>query len=259
MTHSGFDPAYFEHLSAIEERHFWFRARNTVISSLVKQITSEMQPGYRLLEVGCGTGNVLRVLQDACSKGVVVGMDLFSEGLKYARQYTSCNLVRGDIRAMPFAKKFEIICLFDVLEHIDDDKKALEDLNSLLTDDGVLLLTVPAHQSLWSYFDEVSHHCRRYELDELENKLIRTGYRVEYLTYYMSSIFPIIWIGRRLKGMFDRRSAHDQASDELRLMPVVNGLLTSLLALEACPINRRKRLPFGTSILAIAFKAEGQI
>jgi SAM-dependent methyltransferase len=255
MIHSGYDPAYFGHLSTIEERHFWFRARNMVISSLLKQITADMEPGYRLLEVGCGTGNVLQVLQDVCSKGMVVGMDLFSEGLKYASRRTSCNLVRGDIRVLPFAKKFDIICLFDVLEHIYDDTKALEDLNSLLIDDGMLILTVPAHQSLWSYFDEVSHHCRRYELDELENKLILTGFKVEYLTYYMSSIFPIIWIGRRLKGAIDRRSADDQASDELRIVPVINGLLTSLLAQEAHLINHRKRLPFGTSILAIAFKA----
>jgi SAM-dependent methyltransferase len=254
MTDSSYDPAYFELLSAIEDQHFWFRTRRAIISSIVKQITAEMKPGYRVLEIGCGTGNVLRVLEDACPDGVVVGMDLFSEGLKYARGQTSCSLVQGDIQALPFGKKFDLIGLFDVLEHIPDDIKALANLRALLADDGFLLLTVPAHQSLWGSFDIFSHHCRRYELNELENKLNQTGYEVEYLTYYMASIFPLVWIERRLKERFDPRSAEDQASDEFRIVPVINELLAILLTQETHLIARRKRLPFGTSIVAIAYK-----
>ena len=75
---SSYDP----HLFAIEDRHFWFRARNRIISTLVKQITAALSPGYRVLEVGCGTGNVLCVLQQVCTGGAVVGLDLFEDGLK---------------------------------------------------------------------------------------------------------------------------------------------------------------------------------
>lgn len=254
MTSSSFDPINFELLSAIEDHHFWFRTRRAIISSIVKQVTADMEPGYRVIEIGCGIGNVLRVLQDACPDGVVVGMDLFSEGLKYAHERTSCSLVQGDIQALPFSKKFDLICLFDVLEHIPDDITVLADLQALLADGGVLLLTVPAHSSLWGYFDKFSHHCRRYVLDELENKLSRTGFKVEYLTYYMASIFPLVWIERRLKERFDPRSAKDQASDEFRIVPVINELLAILLASETHLIARRKRLPFGTSIVVIAHK-----
>jgi SAM-dependent methyltransferase len=255
MTNGTYDPSYFEPLSVIEDRHFWFRTRRKVISNLVKQIVSDMKPGYRVLEVGCGTGNVLRALQDVCSDGVVVGMDLFSEGLVYARKCASCHLVRGDIRALPFSKKFDLIGLFDVLEHLPDDLSVLVDLHSILEDDGVLLLTVPAHPSLWSDFDRASHHCRRYGLDELKEKLTCNGYRVEYLTHYMASIYPLVWLERQLKDLIDARSANAQVSDELRIVPVVNDLLTSLLALEARLISRRKRIPFGTSLLVIARKS----
>jgi len=255
----SFDPPLtplFDSLSAIEDRHFWFRTRNSIISGLVKQITNDMGPGYLVLEVGCGTGNVLKGLQEVCSDGAVIGMDLFSEGLKHARRRTSCPLVKGDARSLPFAQKFNIIGLFDVLEHLPEDMKVLADLHSLLTEDGLLILTVPAYQSLWSNFDIASHHFRRYKLDELENKLIGNGYQVEYLSYFMGCIFPIVWIERRLKGLIDRRSANDQASDELRIVPVVNELLAWLLAQEARLIIARKRIPFGTSLIAIARKTQ---
>jgi SAM-dependent methyltransferase len=258
--HSSYDPAYFARLFEIEDRHFWFRARNRVITTFVRQITSRLAPGYRMLEVGCGTGNVLRFLPDACPDGTVIGMDLFAQGLHFARQRTGSPLVQGDIHANPFGEQFELIGLFDVLEHLPDDIQVLEDVHRLLAPGGVLLLTVPAHRSLWSYFDEASHHCRRYELRELQAKLKRTGYQVGYISEYMMSIFPLVWLGRRLaaRGKSKRGSSaartDDLAMDELRVRPLVNEVLAWVLALEARYLARRRRLPVGTSVVAIAHK-----
>lgn len=185
-------------------------------------------------------------------------MDRHAEGLRYARLRTSCALVQGDILAPPFRGRFDLIGLFDVLEHVGDDVGVLSQLYSMLTDRGVLLLTVPAHQSLWSYFDEASHHCRRYESDELEEKLAGSGYRVEYLTQFMSVLYPLMWLGRRIAARFNRHAcgrsdgAEDLALAELKVVPVVNSLLTWLLALEAGWLARRRHLPVGSSLLALA-------
>lgn len=257
-AHRSYDPTYFKRLFAVEDRHFWFRARNRVILTLVRQITAGLPPGYRVLEVGCGTGNVLRVLEQACPDGVVVGMDLFAEGLQYARQRTSCFLLQGDIHAPPFGTRFDLIGLFDLLEHLPDDMKVLRNVHAILAPQGTLLLTVPAYPSLWSYFDKASHHCRRYALTELKSKLIHAGYRVEFITHYMASIFPLAWLGRRLATLTNQRRAgragrtRDLATRELRVMPLVNGLLALVLAQEARVIAGRHRLPVGTSLLAIA-------
>lgn len=256
----SYDPTYFALLFAIEDRHFWFRARNEVIATLASQITAGLPSGYRVLEVGCGTGNALRVLEEACPGGMVVGMDLFAEGLQYARRRTDCPLVQGDMHAPPFGTQFDLIGLFDLLEHLPDDMQILRTLHAMLTQEGVLVLTVPAHPSLWSYFDEASRHCRRYRPAALESKLIRAGYRVEYLTQYMASIFPLVWMGRRLAALTARRSAsdarrtHDLAARDLRIMPVVNDLLALLLAQEAHLIACRRPLPIGISLLAVAGK-----
>ncbi|MGI8588256.1 MAG: methyltransferase domain-containing protein [Chloroflexia bacterium] len=258
QTHAGYDPAYFAPLFAIEDRHFWFRARNLVIAALVKQLTAGVAPGYRVLEVGCGTGNVLHMLEQICPVGAVIGMDLFAEGLHYARRRTACPLVQGDIQSPPFGIRFPLIGLFDVLEHLPDDLQVLRNLREMLLPGGALLITVPASTSLWSYFDEAAHHCRRYSYQELRDKLLRTGYQVEYVTPYMAALFPLVWLGRRVAARMGRRStgagrrADSLTSNELHITPGVNGLLFALLAQEIRLIRRRRRLPIGTSLLAIA-------
>ncbi|MDQ2805853.1 MAG: methyltransferase domain-containing protein [Chloroflexota bacterium] len=261
ITQSNYDPHYFAKLFAIEDQHFWFRARNRVITTVVAQIVAPLAPGYRVLEVGCGTGNVLHALKDTCREGTVIGMDLFIEGLRYARQRTNAPLVQGNIHTPPFNTPFAVIGLFDVLEHLDNDRQVLADLYRLLAPGGTLLLTVPAHRSLWSYFDQASHHRRRYEAGELHRKLNQTGYRVAYLTEFMTGIFPLVWLGRRWAAWRGHPQSGDAAQTralterELHITPGINTLLSLILAAELPAIARRRRLPIGTSLLAVARKS----
>jgi ubiquinone/menaquinone biosynthesis C-methylase UbiE len=103
MTHASdsYDPRFFEPLFAIEDKHFWFRARNKAIAGLVRGLVQQFQPGYYVLEIGCGTGNTLRQLEQVCAGGIVLGMDLFHEGLSYAQHRVSCPLIQGDMRSPP--------------------------------------------------------------------------------------------------------------------------------------------------------------
>jgi SAM-dependent methyltransferase len=256
----SYDPQYFSPLFGIEDKHYWFRARNQAIVALTRQVVSDLAPGYRVLEVGCGTGNVLRVLTHICQRGTVIGMDLFGEGLAYARQRVDCALIQGDINTPPFAACFDLIGLFDVLEHLPDDVQVLRNLGGLLRQGGKLLLTVPAHMSLWSYFDVAAHHCRRYAPGELRETMYRAGYRVEYLTQYMGSIFPFVWLGRRVAALTNRLlmgkadRTYDLATNELRIIPVLNDLLAWLLIQEIRCLERRRQLPFGTSLIAVVHK-----
>ncbi len=260
-NHEHYDPVFFKRLAGIEDQHFWFQTRNRVIASMVQQLTASLSPGYRVLEVGCGTGNTLRVLEQACPTGSVVGMDLFAGGLHFAQERVGCSLVQGNMRTAPFQQnQFAIIGLFDVLEHFSDDVQVLRDLHPMLTDDGVVLLTVPAHASLWSYFDESSCHYRRYAPAELTRKFHAAGYTVSLQMQYMASIFPLVWVGRRLaaRQKAEQTSDYDHALkltfDELRIVPVVNEVLAWVLALEVRLIAKGYRLPFGTSLLAAARK-----
>jgi SAM-dependent methyltransferase len=259
-SHNSYDPSYFSPLFAIEDKHFWFRSRNNDIVTLVKPLIAKLNSDYKILEIGCGTGNVLKELEKVCKPGSLFGMDLFSEGLAFARRRVSCPLVQGDLHRPPFNTKFDLIGLFDVIEHLPDDIQVLQDLRAMLKPGGALLLTVPAHPALWSYFDTASHHFRRYTLKELETKLVETGYEVEYLSQYMTILFPAVWLGRRLSGLLGRlRKQPDPAAQtrklmetELRIIPGLNKLLLIALSWEKLLLKRHLRLPLGTSLIVVA-------
>ena len=251
----GYDPSFFEQLAKVEDRHFWFQARNRLIFGITRKLASHLNQGYRVLEVGCGTGNVLRVLRQACPDGTVVGLELWLDGLRFAQQRSRGPLVQGDVRNSPFGKPFELIGMFDVLEHIPEEVETLAALREALAPGGTLMLTVPAHQYLWSYFDEAAHHCRRYSSQEIRARLVEAGFEVEFLSQFMTCIFPMVWLfrktGKRRQGSEDARTL---AMKEFRVIPLINGLLTALLRLETFSLGHGWRLPIGTSLIVIARK-----
>ena len=254
---ASYDPQFFPKIAAVEDRHFWFSARNRIIAAAVRTVIGGLATGYRVLEVGCGTGVVLRQLVEVCHGAEVVGIDLFPEAVAFASRRASCRVLVGDALNPPALGEFDVVGMFDVLEHLPDDRAILRGLGRFLKPGGALILTVPAHMSLWSYFDVSASHCRRYEREELEAKLIETGFKVAYVTEFMMTLFPLVWAGRRLNGgrrPVAREVADARTAKELKVIPGVNGLLKSMLSLEAAPIAHGWRLPKGTSILAIARK-----
>jgi SAM-dependent methyltransferase len=250
-----FAPCLFD----AEDRHFWFRARNTILSRLIGQIVKGLPSGYRVLEVGCGNGNVLRMLEQVCANGELLGMDLVAEKLEFARRRVHCTLRQGDLRQLSSGEAFHLIGMFDVLEHLEDDHGALRALGNALRRDGLLVLTVPAHWALWSYADTHAGHYRRYDAAHLERLLQESGLHVEFCTQFMAALYPLMWLGRRLASLWRSPKAgphRDRAlfCQELRVIPFVNDLLMRLLVCEAPLIARRCRLPIGTSLLAVARK-----
>ncbi len=246
----GFDPGHFATLVRAEDRHFWFRVRNRVIAAVVRRLVAPLPAGYRVLEVGCGTGNVLRVLESECKDGSVFGVELFGEGVEYARRRVSCPVTAGDIRDGHPAAPFDIIGMFDVLEHIEDDVATLRQLGSILTARGRILLTVPAHPELWSDFDVASHHHRRYTEPGLRAVFASAGFKIEYLTPFMSMLYPLMRMRRRATaGAVNARAVVD---DEFRLSPVANVIAYCALFPESIAVGRGWRIPMGTSLLAVA-------
>jgi SAM-dependent methyltransferase len=243
-----YDPQHFSALAPIEDRHAWFRARNEMIGTRVAEVTAEMPDGFRVLEVGCGSGAVLQVLEKVCARGEVVGMDLFEEGLQVARSRTNCTLVHGDANHPPFSREFAVVGMFDVLEHLPDDTGVLQRMSEILLPGGTLLLTVPADPALWSYFDEASQHVRRYTLPELEQKLTAVGFQVDFISHFMLPLHPVM---RLFRGIGRRRGAAGVERD-LKVVPVFNDILYWSLRQEHRFLRRQKQLPVGTSIVAVA-------
>ena len=246
----------FAELFANEDRHFWFRGRNAVIAGAVRRAVRGFPRDYRVLEVGCGTGYVLRMLETVCRGGTVTGSEVSDDGVAFARRRVNCPVVRADVFALPFPDPFHMIGMFDVLEHLEDDTGALRGLRAGTAQGGRLVLTVPAYMSLWSHTDEVGGHYRRYTPGGLRRVLTEAGWEVDRVTPFMLPLVPVMWAGRKLAAAVNRlrparKSGRELVVDELRPIPVFNGLMRGLLALEA-PLVRRFRMPVGTSLLAVA-------
>jgi SAM-dependent methyltransferase len=241
----------------VEDSHFWFRGRNRIVAAMAARYTRQLPAGFYVLEVGCGNGSVTRVLQDTCATGIVIGADLYFEGLVNARSRGVKMLVRADMARFPFGSGFSLAGMFDVLEHIPDDRGALRSIYNALSPGGRLLLSVPAHQSLWSYFDEVAKHCRRYELEGLRSRCLDAGFDVEYATEFMSFLYPLMKTQRRWKDFVRKKKGEgleETAKDDLSINPLLNAALDRVARAETFLIGRGVRLPFGTSIFLVARK-----
>jgi SAM-dependent methyltransferase len=252
-----YNPDDFARLRPVEDTHFWFVSRNDILAAALSTLPTNCSAADCVLEIGCGTGNTLRVLREGRPRATIIGMDAFHAGLLFAQSRADAQLVEGRVEAMPFSTDFALIGMFDVLEHIEDDVAALRSVREALVPRGHLLMTVPAAPSLWSRYDTESHHHRRYTEAHLRRVLAEAHFHVEYVTHFMSVTYPAIWISRRLERWrapisSDRSSRAPAIERELCVPHVINTVLRQLLRVETPAVRRRYRLPFGASLLAIA-------
>jgi len=255
----NYDPQFFAKIVKVEDRHFWYQARNAVITTIVKGVVRDLSSQFRVMEVGCGTGVVLRELARMCGREHVIGLELFPEAVAFARARTGCHVFVADILSPPSELgQFDVVCIFDVLEHLPDQQRTMRALAKVLKPNGMVIVTVPAHASLWSYFDVAGRHCRRYEGASLSGVLEDAGFTVRYMSEFMMALYPLMWLLRRINGRkaLTPEQAAAKASSELKVVPIVNSVLKLLLAWEPLALKLGMTIPIGTSLLAVAEKRE---
>jgi SAM-dependent methyltransferase len=246
----GYDAAYYEDLYRLEAGNYWFRARNALVCWALRKFIPDAS---NLLEIGCGTGYVLAGIADAAPRLDLFGSEISSGGLAYAGRRVQCaELFQMDARAIPFRDHFDVIGAFDVLEHVEDDLAVLKQAHTALRPGGNLIVTVPQHAFLWSPADEHARHVRRYERRELRDKLEHSGFTIVMVTSFVSLLLPLMFASRRLRG---GKSDFDVMA-ELRVAPLTNVVLASVLALERALIHCGMRFSFGGSLLAVARRGQ---
>lgn len=248
---AGFNPDLFEELFELEAGNFWFRVRNRIIAwSLEKYFPAKKE----FLEIGCGTGFVLANLEKEIAGMKFYGSELHAAGLAYAeRRLERSVLWQMDARKIPFKEHFDVIGAFDVLEHIKDDQKVLEQIFQALRPGGGVVLTVPQHPVLWSMADEHAHHERRYKSRELQNKVKNAGFEILRTTSFVSFLLPLMMVSRFMQRA--SREDHDPLG-ELKINRLLNAVLERILEFESLLIRKGVSFPFGGSLLLVAQKPE---
>lgn len=244
------NPAAYLVMAETESRHWWFVGRRAILSTTMERLG--LPGNCRILEVGCGTGGNLAMLSRF---GEVSAVEMDANAREIASEKTAN---RYDIRAgccpdaIPFQdQRFDLICMFDVLEHIDQDTETLIAIKRLLAKNGRILITVPAYQWLWSDHDEFLHHKRRYSAPRLRQTVIAAGLRPVKMSYFNTFLFPIAAIMRLKDNLLGNSSAAGRAVP----LASINGIFRSVFAAERFLLGRFD-LPFGVSLLCILEAAD---
>jgi len=239
----------YARMHALEDWYWWFVARRNAASQALRDFAPPERP-LRILDAGCGTGGMLdlyRTWPDA----EAVGLDFSPDALSFSRGRGHSQLVGGDLMLLPFRTgTFDVVNALDVVEHIENDGRALEEIARVLRPGGILVATVPAYQFLWSAHDEALHHQRRYTAPQFANLIRQSGLHVERLTYLVTTLFPMAAVAR---CMGRRRGSGDSVAKLPKVPPMVNRALIGLHDAEFA-LSRLVPLPFGLTVLAVARK-----
>ena len=236
------NPEAYTQMDEEEARHWWFSGRRKIVATMIESLGLPQKAS--ILEVGCGTGGNLEMLSRF---GDVSAFEMDSVARTIATEKTNSQF---DIRAgccpheIPFdSQKFDLICLFDVLEHIEQDGDTLTILKGMLTEKGKIFITVPACQWLWSSHDEFLHHKRRYSANGLK-EICCFGLEPLKISYFNTILFPLAVLMRLKDKLFQSKSASGTNTPP----KIINMLFKPVFSFERF-LLKYINFPFGLSLL----------
>jgi SAM-dependent methyltransferase len=241
------NPAAYGEMAEVQGGHWWYVGRRRILREQLRSLA--LPSDAAILEVGSGTGANLGLLAEF---GRVAGLEMEERAIEFARRSLGdrheVRLVHGrcpdDLHQL--GERYDLVCLFDVLEHIAQDREALRRLRTLLKPDGRILLSVPAYQWMWGPHDEHFHHQRRYSKAALVRTCENAGLAVSRTCHFNTLLFPLAVAERMRERWTGRRGAATRLPP-----PRLNALLSTVFGAERHLVTRMAP-PFGLSLLLVA-------
>lgn len=229
----------YEDLYQTESNHWWHKAKRSYVVGMIERYVDKNQK--TILDVGCGTG---KNMEELSALGAVYGIDSSEEALLFCKKRGLKNIQKGFIEKIPFEKNsFDVVCALDVLEHVED-MEAVSEIYRVLKNKGILIFTVPAFSWLWSKWDEILGHKRRYSLKMLHKLFPNDKWVIKKQTFIHTFLVLPTYFIRLIKS-----KSNKQYSSDFQLMnPSLNLILGFLSHLEQMAVKRYD-MPFGTSLL----------
>jgi len=234
----------YQQMAELDDRHWWYRARRRIIADLIRR---EVRPpaNAQILELGCGTGHNLAMLGGF---GHVDGLELDEEARELSEKRLGRKIMSSPLPELGEVpdRHYDLIGAFDVIEHIEDDRAALASIATKLKPGGKFVMTVPAHQWMWSAHDVVNHHKRRYSKSGLIALVDNSPMKLDRVGYFNSLLFPLAVAERAASKV---RGKND---GDVKLPPApINAVFERVFEAERYLVGRLP-LPPGLSLFAVA-------
>jgi len=252
----------YEHLYALEEDFWWFAGMREVTAALLDPFCPRGRDRV-ILDAGCGTGSNLAWLGRYAGRGVVFGMDVSMDALRFCRARGHGLLACASVTALPFATGgFDLVTSFDVLAQLSGEagELAAGEMFRVLRPGGVAFVRTAAYEWMRSEHDEALGTQRRYSLGALQSLLARTGFSLLRATYANSLLLPVAAVRRLVLKPVGLADGGSDVKPLARGLRSLNGALKSVLNAEASWLRAsRLNLPAGLSAICIAQKpADGK-
>jgi SAM-dependent methyltransferase len=244
-----FDDTNAALLAGSDRSHWWFRSKAALVATALRRTAGSPEQQGWLVDLGGGAGGVTAMLGWAPDRvAVLEGNEVLAA---QARRH-GMNALRTSVQEVPLAGgAAEVVCLLDVIEHLHDPVTALREAARIIRPRGRLVVTVPAHQWLWSAADEQLGHVRRYNRRTLRRDLAAAGFEPVLLTHVFSWLVAPVWLKRKLVSGGNAELGLDQTSPAIDLAAMG-------LTLAERTLLGRAAMPVGTSVLCVATLGRNQ-
>ncbi|MEK7432418.1 MAG: methyltransferase domain-containing protein [Cyanobacteriota bacterium] len=244
------DKNYYEEYFFLERNHWWFKIRLEIIQDLIKKYASKNSK-LKILNVGTATGRTSEIL---AKFGEVTSVEYDQDCINFTQNKIKIDIVNASILDLPFNdNEFDLVCAFDVIEHVEDDIKAIKELNRVCKNNSLIFITVPTFMILWSEHDDVNHHYRRYLMKQVLSLFTQIEGAIVKKSYFNTFLFPPILIFRLLSKIIPKKLIRSGAGSDFTVIKnesIVNKILFFIFNLERKFLNIFS-FPFGVSLFFI--------
>ena len=241
---------YYKEYYHLEREHWWFKARSKIIESHVEQLIGGFT-NAKILNVGVATGATSMMLTRF---GEVTSLEYDKDCCQFLKEQLNFDVIQGSVTELPFEdQRFDLVCAFDVIEHVADDSLALHEMVRVCKPGGRIVVTVPAFMSLWSEHDEINHHFRRYTKESLQSLFEQSDQgQINYTSYFNSILFLPIFAARTVSNLLSSKKKQKESlkSDFSKFKTgMLNNILYRIFLAENFVLKKRRTFPAGVSIL----------
>ncbi|MFK8105384.1 MAG: methyltransferase domain-containing protein [Saprospiraceae bacterium] len=243
------DKNYYKEYYGLERKHWWFVARGEILMDHLRAVMKE-RSHIRILNIGAATGRSSELLETI---GKVISIEYDQACYDFTKEKLNIELINASILDLPFEEEaFDLVCAFDVIEHVEDDELAVSEMKRVCKKGGIICVTVPAFMFLWSAHDEVNHHYRRYTKKQLKQLFEQDSQMVFHSYFNFWLFFPIAFF-RVLTSKFSKQSENrEDAGSDFFVMNngLVDKILYQIFRSERFFIRNRITLPVGVSLIS---------